>query len=122
MTNSLKAEQVMQLTLAIFALYYQPIHFTWWQWIFLFLAPDLSMVGYVVNTRLGAIMYNIAHHKFLAGAIILTGFIYAMPVTLLAGLLLWAHSSFDRMMGYGLKFNDSFNHTHLGMIGKKPTV
>ncbi len=33
--------------------------------------------------------------------------------------LLFAHSSFDRMLGYGLKYNDSFNHTSLGWTGKK---
>jgi hypothetical protein len=24
----------------------------------------------------------------------------------------------DRMLGYGLKFSDGFQHTHLGWIGK----
>ncbi|WP_022923235.1 DUF4260 family protein [Serinicoccus marinus] len=33
----------------------------------------------------------------------------------------WAfHSAVDRLLGYGLKFTDSFAHTHLGEIGKKP--
>ncbi len=32
---------------------------------------------------------------------------------------LFAHSSMDRMLGYGLKYEDSFGNTHLGMIGKK---
>jgi len=34
------------------------------------------------------------------------------------GLVFLAHSSFDRMFGYGLKYADSFTHTHLGYIGK----
>ena len=32
-------------------------------------------------------------------------------------LLLLAHTSMDRVMGYGLKHTDSFQHTHLGRIG-----
>ena len=108
----------MQLALAIYALNIQPIHFAWWLWPLLFLAPDLSMLGYLAGPSTGAIFYNIVHHKAVAGALILAGFVYSLPVMLFCGLLLWAHSSFDRMMGYGLKYTDSFNHTHLGMIGK----
>ena len=119
MKNLLKTEQAMQLALAIFALYYQPLHFAWWQWILLFLSPDLSMIGYVVNSRVGAMTYNIAHHKAIAGIFIVVGFQFHFPVIMFIGVLLWAHSSFDRVMGYGLKYDDSFNHTHLGMIGRK---
>jgi hypothetical protein len=28
------------------------------------------------------------------------------------------HSSADRILGYGLKYSDSFHHTHLGWIGR----
>jgi hypothetical protein len=36
----------------------------------------------------------------------------------LAGIILFTHSSMDRVFGYGLKYPDSFNNTHLGPIGK----
>ena len=32
--------------------------------------------------------------------------------------LLFGHSSFDRVMGYGLKHEDAFQNTHLGRIGR----
>ena len=38
---------------------------------------------------------------------------------LLAGIVLFGHASMDRLFGYGLKFSDSFHHTHLGKIGRK---
>ncbi len=119
MKNLLRSERAMQLALAIIALYCQPIHFAWWLWPFLFLSPDVSMVGYLVNSNLGAALYNIAHHKAIAGVLIIAGVVGHFPVLLFIGLLLWAHSSFDRIMGYGLKYPDSFEHTHLGFIGKK---
>ena len=119
MINLLKAEQAAQLAITILALYYQPIHFAWWLWPFLFLSPDISMLGYLVSSRVGAALYNLFHHKLVAGLLIIAGFLYTYPVILFIGLLLWAHSSFDRIMGYGLKYNDSFSHTHLGMIGIK---
>ncbi len=109
----------MQLALAVIALYYQPIHFAWWQWIFIFFLPDISMLGYLVNVRVGGILYNVAHHKMVAGLFIIAGLVFQQPVLYFIGLLLWAHSSFDRIMGYGLKYPDAFNHTHLGLIGKK---
>jgi uncharacterized protein DUF4260 len=31
---------------------------------------------------------------------------------------LFEHSSFDRVLGYGLKHEDAFQNTHLGRIGK----
>lgn len=119
MKNILKAEQAAQVAIAILALYYQPINFAWWQWILLFLSPDLGMVGYLINSKVGALTYNIAHHKAIAALFIIGGFVYSGPVLLIAGLLLWAHSAFDRMMGYGLKFNDSFQHTHIGWLNSK---
>jgi Domain of unknown function (DUF4260) len=36
-------------------------HYHWWVFAVLFLAPDLSMLGYLVNVRLGAMCYNLVH-------------------------------------------------------------
>jgi hypothetical protein len=46
------------------------------------------------------------------------GSILASQPLQLAGLILFGHSSMDRVLGYGLKYSDSFQHTHLGMLGK----
>jgi hypothetical protein len=35
------------------------------------------------------------------------------------GLITYAHSSFDRTIGYGLKFLGNPSKTHLGFIGKE---
>jgi len=35
------------------------------------------------------------------------------------GIILFGHSSMDRMFGYGLKLGQGFKYTHLGIIGKK---
>ena len=37
-----------------------------------------------------------------------------------AALILFGHSSLDRVFGYGLKYTDAFQHTHLGWIGRPP--
>ena len=40
----------------------------------------------------------------------------AMLWRMLAGIILFGHSSFDRILGYGLKYTDSFKNTHLGSL------
>ncbi|MGT2895857.1 DUF4260 family protein [Streptococcus entericus] len=34
------------------------------------------------------------------------------------GSVLSSHVAFDRTLGFGLKYSDDFNNTHLGRIGK----
>lgn len=118
MKQMLQLEQLAQLALAVAGLYLVPVHVPGWLWPILFLLPDVSMLGYLMGNGAGAIAYNIAHHKMTAAVVIAIAGVVHSPILLLAGLLLWAHSAFDRVMGYGLKYSDSFHHTHLGMIGK----
>jgi hypothetical protein len=89
-----------------------------WALVLLFFSPDLSMLGYLLNTRVGAFTYNLFHHRGLALALLATGFFTHLDILITGGLLLVAHSSFDRMLGYGLKYEDDFKHTSLGWIGK----
>jgi hypothetical protein len=76
------------------------------------------MLGYLVNARIGAILYNLIHHKALAIALSIAGYFFGVHELTLAGVVLFAHSSMDRVFGYGLKYADDFKHTHLGWIGK----
>ncbi len=118
MKYSIQLEELGLLAIAIFGLYLQPLQFAWWVWILLFLSPDLGLVGYLINTKVGAITYNLLHHKFIGAAVLATGYFTHNPNFVLCGLILLGHSSFDRALGYGLKYPDDFKHTHLGWIGK----
>jgi hypothetical protein len=91
----------------------------WWLFLVWLLAPDLSMIGYAINTKIGAIFYNVAHHQGLALVIFVVGFYFVIPSLTFTGIVLFGHSAFDRLLGYGLKYQDDFKHTHLGWIGKK---
>jgi hypothetical protein len=103
------------------AAYFLSLYFgnAWWLFFAWLLAPDLSMIGYAINAKVGAILYNLAHHQGLAIVILGIGFYLTMPAMTFTGLVLLGHSALDRMLGYGLKYPDSFKHTHLGWIGKK---
>lgn len=77
------------------------------------------MVGYLINPKIGAWLYNFFHHKLLAIVVLILGFWLKIPIVEFTGIILLAHSAMDRIFGYGLKFEDDFKHTHLGPIGNK---
>ncbi|HNL38041.1 MAG: DUF4260 domain-containing protein [Saprospiraceae bacterium] len=95
------------------------IGFPWWSFWVWMLAPDLSILAYAANPRIGAWVYNVCHHQGLALAMAIAGLMVQQPALQFAGLILLGHSAFDRVLGYGLKYNDDFRNTHLGWIGKK---
>ncbi|MGC9355185.1 MAG: DUF4260 domain-containing protein [Mariniphaga sp.] len=95
------------------------IGYDWWVFPVFLLVPDLSMLGYLFGTRTGAWVYNFFHFRTLAVAIGIIGYFISVPGLMLAGIILFGHSSMDRIFGYGLKYADDFKHTHLGKIGEK---
>jgi hypothetical protein len=121
MKTLLKTEELAEALFALAVFAYLP--YAWWVLPATFLLPDLSMLGYLAGPRVGAFCYNFAHHKALALAVGLAGWWLGLPVLLLAGTVLLFHSSFDRMLGYGLKYTTGFQDTHLGRVGKnQPAV
>ena len=117
MQNILKIEEVCLIFLAIYL--FSVLHFDWWWFLVLISAPDISMLAYIFNSKIGAISYNLFHHRGLAILIYLAGIYINNEFIQLTGIILLAHSSMDRVFGYGLKYMGSFNHTHLGIIGNK---
>lgn len=117
MKNLIALEELFLFGLCLF-LFRQLDYAGWWFAIFFF-APDLSMAGYLAGPRMGALTYDLVHHKAVAIACYVAGAALGSAPLQFAGLILLAHSSFDRVLGYGLKYSDSFAHTHLGMIGKE---
>jgi hypothetical protein len=108
----IKAEEAAQFVLSI--LLFQHLPFAWWVFPSLLLLPDLSMIGYAFNNRIGAFAYNLIHHKALAVIIGSVGLLLSDDLFTLAGIILFAHSAMDRMFGFGLKLDTGFKFTHLG--------
>ncbi|HWZ96854.1 MAG TPA: DUF4260 domain-containing protein [Candidatus Dormibacteraeota bacterium] len=95
---------------------YRYIHASWLMFFLLLLAPDLFMLGYLLNVRVGATLYNAVH--FYAGPLLLLTFpVLANRMFVLPYALIWiAHIGMDRMLGYGLKYPTQFKDTHLQHI------
>jgi hypothetical protein len=112
----LRAEGAALLVVAV--ILYARFRESWWLFVILFLAPDLTFLGYLGSARLGAIAYNSAHT--LIGPLLLSAVGLLSQAHILVPLaLIWiAHIGFDRMLGYGLKYAAGFGFTHLGRIGR----
>lgn len=116
MQFQLKMEELGMFLLSFWLFRFSEL--SWWWYAGLFFTPDLSFIAYALNTKWGAVFYNLLHHKAVALLIFSTGFMWNEPVVMAIGGVFFGHSSFDRILGYGLKYSDSFQNTHLGRIGR----
>ena len=117
----LKLEELAMWVGCILLLYILQVD--WWWYALMFLGPDVSMLGYLVNTKVGAWSYNLFHHKGLSIVLVVIGWIIEVYTPgphfiMYTGIILFGHSSMDRFFGYGLKYENGFKFTHLGKIGK----
>jgi hypothetical protein len=110
----LEAAAVMAASLAAYAREGEG----WLLFAVLFLVPDLSMLGYLGGRKLGAAAYNAAHSYLIPAALGAAGLVLSQPILVAIALIWVAHIGFDRMLGYGLKYEIAFGHTHLGTRGK----
>lgn len=114
MKSVLKLEELLQFALGIYL--FSTLSYTWWWFLVLILLPDIGMLGYLINTKTGALTYNVFHHKGLAILIFLVGIYFEIEVMQLIGTILFSHAALDRVFGYGLKYADNFKNTHLGHL------
>jgi hypothetical protein len=115
MKRLIQLEELAMLGISIYALYF--LKAGWWIYPLLLLGPDISMLGYVTGSKPGAVCYNFFHHKATAIVVFFAGFVNQVYSLEIIGLILFGHSSMDRMLGYGLKYFKGFQFTHLGQIG-----
>ncbi|HET6745358.1 MAG TPA: DUF4260 domain-containing protein [Candidatus Limnocylindria bacterium] len=83
----------------------------------LLLSIDLSMVGYLAGSRVGAITYNLGHNLVAVAVVAGIGWWTGLGWVQLLGAVWLAHVGMDRALGYGLKLPTDFRDTHLGRIG-----
>ena len=93
-----------EIALAILSFYlFLGLGYAWWWFPILFFVPDISLLGYLLNQKLGANIYNVVHHKALAILFYLLGSFTHMAMLQLAGVVIFGHSSLDRALGFVLQ-------------------
>jgi len=117
MKNIIKLEEAAMLGLSVYLL--SSLNVAWWWYLILIFGPDISMLGYLGGNKIGAACYNLFHHKGIAIAVLIAGLLLPNMLLQIIGITLFGHSSMDRFFGYGLKTEEGFKYTHLGIIGKK---
>ena len=117
MKSILKLEELAMWIVCLYALYL--LDAAWWLYLVMLIGPDISFLGYIAGNKIGAVIYNLFHHKGIAVLFFLAGLIFHNEVAEIIGIVLFGHSSQDRLFGYGLKYFGGFQFTHLGKIGKQ---
>jgi len=119
----MKTDNIIRLefaTLTVVAAYFFIHHGFAWYWLIpMFFAYDLGMIGYVINSKVGAVSYNIAHSLLLPLILLVAYSVQPHEWMLFIALTQLLHIGMDRCLGYGLKYGTGFTHTHLGIIGRK---
>lgn len=88
----------------------------WWVYALLLFAPDLSFFGYAGGNKVGAAIYNFAHTYIMPILLAGAGILFQIEFLTQLALIYFAHIGLDRSLGYGLKYETSFKHTHLGTL------
>jgi len=110
----LRVEETCLLAAAVWL--YGHLHFRWLLFAVLFLAPDLFMVGFLANARVGAAIYNLGHWLLLPLGLAAVGMATGRPLSIAVAIIWFSHIAFDRALGYGMKYPTFFKDTHLQHI------
>lgn len=95
---------------------YVHLDFSLWLFFLLLLVPDVTMVGYFINEKIGATLYNTGHNLILPIICCGLSMSFSNENVLMLSLIWLAHILMDRCLGYGLKYPQSFKETHLQRI------
>lgn len=98
--------------LASFFLYWY-FNYSILMFILLLLTPDISILAYKINSFVGSRCYNLFHTYIFPIILTVLGVILGLPFIISIGLIWIAHIGMDRMLGFGLRYNNGFKDTHL---------
>jgi hypothetical protein len=82
----------------------------------LILAPDVSMLGYLLGAKVGTASYNSVHNYALPAGLVAFGVMGGSLLAVSVALVWFAHIGMDRLVGYGLKYTSGFKDTHLDRV------
>ncbi|HDE3112035.1 DUF4260 domain-containing protein [Staphylococcus saprophyticus] len=114
MGNLIRLENAFVFITAV--IIYFMFGFSLWIFLLFLLVPDISMLGYLIDKKIGSYVYNIGHSYIVP--ILITLFYLVIGENLLLEIaLIWlAHISMDRTIGYGLKYTVGFDKTTIQKV------
>ncbi len=112
--NILRIEGVLFFLISLYL--FQLREQSWLIFILLLFTPDISMIGYLKNKKIGAVIYNLGHNYVLAIGLLILGSLTPNDWMVIYGIILFAHVSLDRALGFGLKYPGDFKDTHIQKV------
>ena len=91
----LRVEEAFLLTAAVVA--YVHFHFSWILFAVLFFTPDFFMLGYLLNPRAGAAIYNLGHVLFVPLTLFAVGYGTNRRLWMAIAIIWVSHIAFDRL-------------------------
>ncbi len=112
---TLRFEGLVVFALAVAA--YWQLGGALWVFLVLFLWPDLAFLAFLIDSRLGVLVYDGVHSTI--GPLLLGAgaYVAGRHAPLLFALIWLAHIGIDRFLGYGLRYPRVPAVTHLGPKG-----
>jgi len=104
------------MVLAAASYFYFTNGYSWWVFLLLLFAPDIFMLGYAVNKKIGAYVYNLGHIYITPVLLLVAGWSLSSDVLTMISFIWIAHIGLDRLVGYGLKYETDFKHSHIQRI------
>ena len=114
MRSLIKLENAF-IFIIIIAVYFK-LEFSIRLFLLLLLVPDIFMLGYVLDKKLGSYIYNIGHSYVIPILLTLLYLLLRKNIFLQISLIWLAHISMDRSIGYGLKYPNDFNKTTIQKV------
>ncbi len=109
--NILRIEGALFFLISLYVFYLREM--SWLIFFLLLFTPDISMIGYLKDKKIGSVIYNLGHNYLLAIALVILGNVLPYDWMVTLGIILFAHVSLDRALGYGLKYPGDFKNTHI---------
>ena len=105
------------LTLLVVSLVlYGNLNFGWGTFALLLFVPDLAIIPYAINKRMGQVIYNLVHTIVFPLALGVYSILNANNLGLQISLIWFAHIGMDHLLGYGFKYPSLFKETHFSRV------
>ncbi|OIJ20174.1 hypothetical protein BKP45_10360 [Anaerobacillus alkalidiazotrophicus] len=97
-------------------LLYLHLDFSLLLFLLLLLTPDITMIGYLFDKKIGSYVYNAGHSFIIPAVLFIVAFHNEFSTLLMIAIIWAAHIFMDRSLGFGLKYKYNFKETHLQKI------
>jgi len=95
---------------------YANLQFSWGAFALFLLTPDLPILIYALNQKVGSVTYNLVHSIIFPLILAVFSILTNNTLGIQVSLIWFAHIGMDHVFGYGFKYASQFKETHFSRI------